>query len=274
LSKHKIKLIELLLQKKLADTRQLAEALIMEGRVLSSNQILDKPGTLVDPQEEIRIKEKLDYVSRGGLKIQSAFADFNLSIKDLKVIDVGASTGGFTDFLLKKGSSQVLALDVGYGQLSWKLRKNPRVTVLERTNIRHLDPGELPFKADIVVADVSFISLQSILKNLIGIANPGGKLLLLLKPQFEIQKSLVPAGGVIRDKMLHEKVIKDFLNSALKHDLNIKKVTFSHIKGAKGNIEYWIYLEKDSKEKEINLNYDKMVADVVNDSHNYFNRTG
>jgi len=258
----------------LAKNLQLARALIMEGRIIGNQKVLDKPGTLIDRDTDITVKQKLDYVSRGALKLKSAFSKFDLCISGFQAIDVGASTGGFTEFLLRQSASKVLAVDVGYGQLSWKLRKDNRVIVLDRTNIRNLSGKDLPYLADITVVDVSFISLKLIFKKLLEITRTGGLLLLLLKPQFEIQKDLVPDGGIITDYRLHIKAINDFMESIKNTDIHVKGITFSSIKGTKGNIEYWIYLEKSAKGKEINLNYDKMVEDAVRESHCYFNKNG
>ncbi|MCG9479643.1 MAG: TlyA family RNA methyltransferase [Actinomycetia bacterium] len=267
-------MIDEVMSRRLAANRQLARALIMEGRIIGNQQVLDKPGTLIDKNTDIRVKQKLDYVSRGALKLKSAFAKFDLCVSGFQAIDVGASTGGFTDFLLSQSANKVVAIDVGYGQLSWKLMKDNRVTVLDRTNIRNLSSEDLPYLADITVVDVSFISLKLIFQKLLEITKTGGLLLMLLKPQFEIQKGLVPDGGVITDYRLHIKAISDFMESIKNTDIHLKGITFSSIKGAKGNIEYWIYVEKSAKGKEINLNYDKMVEDVVRESHCYFNKNG
>jgi len=250
----------------------MAQALILEGRVVCSDKIVDKPGALIDPSQEIKIIPEPAYVSRGGLKIESAFADFNLSAAGLNAVDVGSSTGGFTDFLLKNGARKVAAIDVGYGQLSWKLRSLPEVIVFERTNVRYFDASRLPFISDLTVADLSFISLKTVFVKLLEITRDGGVLLLLFKPQFELKKEKVQEKGIIRDRLLHAEVLEDFIDFVSRFGVKIGGITFSKTRGTKGNIEYWVYLIKTAKGKENNLKYDKMVKCVVESSHHYFNQ--
>ncbi|MGM0366200.1 MAG: TlyA family RNA methyltransferase [Actinomycetota bacterium] len=259
-----------MLERGLARDRKIAQSLILQGRVVCSRKVLDKPGMPVDADKEIEIISGPAYVSRGGLKLESAFADFNLSAEGLKAVDVGSSTGGFTDFLLKNGAEKVAAIDVGYGQLSWKLRNSPRVMVIERTNIRYFDSSILPFLSDLTVADLSFISLRTVFEKLLEITGNGGIILLLFKPQFELERQKVQEKGIIRDKLLHIEALEGFIGFLDSFKVKIKGLTFSRTRGAKGNIEYWVYLIKNTKGKENNLKYGKMVKCVVDKSHNYF----
>ncbi len=268
----KTKLIDLMLKKGLAPNKKEAQAFILEGRVFSSGIMVDKPGTLVDPGGDIKVAPRPQYVSRGGLKLESAFEDFHLCADGLNAIDVGSSAGGFTDFLLKHGAKKVVAIDVGYGLLSWKLRNLDQVIVFERTNIRYLDTGRLPFLSDLTVADLSFISLKTVFEKLLQITGSGGIILVLFKPQFELKKEKVQAKGIIRDKFLHMEALLDFISYLNRHTVIIKGLTFSKTRGAKGNIEYWIYIEKNSKEN--NFKYDKMVKNAVERSHKYFGQNG
>lgn len=268
-------LVTILLDRNLVDNRNTAESLILEGKVRVDGNITDKPGIKVSEKSYIEIKHDIPFVSRGGLKIQEAFLDLNISAKNKRTIDIGASTGGFTDFLLQNGVSSVIAVDVGYGILSWKLRKNPKVILLERTNIRNVKPSDLPYLSDLTVVDVSFISVKTIFKNIFEITGESGDIVLLLKPQFEVLKEEVENKGIIKKKSLHLKVLSDIIEYVLKFKVEIKGLTFSKIKGAKGNIEYWLYINKDTKKidlknKKTYSNYDKIIVKTVNDAHNYF----
>jgi len=256
----------------LAGTEKEAYALVLEGRVEVEGRIIEKPGTLVNPDSEIKIIPTDPYVSRGGLKLEGAFKDLGLSISDKKAIDIGSSTGGFTDFLLKNGADKIIDVDVGYGELSWKLRNSPRVIVFERTNIRHLDAESVPFISDFAVVDVSFISIKKIFKKILELTVKNGEILMLVKPQFELEKNEVERKGIIRNKKLHYKVLLDITDFIKKFPVRIVNYTFSKIKGAKGNIEFWIFLIKCSKEAKYIINYDKIIRDVVNSAHNYFNQ--
>lgn len=275
-NKKKLKnLVTILLDRNLVDNRNTAESLILEGKVRVDGNITDKPGIKVSEKSYIEIKHDIPFVSRGGLKIQEAFLDLNISAKNKRTIDIGASTGGFTDFLLQNGVSSVIAVDVGYGILSWKLRKNPKVILLERTNIRNVKPSDLPYLSDLTVVDVSFISVKTIFKNIFEITGESGDIVLLLKPQFEVLKEEVENKGIIKKKSLHLKVLSDIIEYVLKFKVEIKGLTFSKIKGAKGNIEYWLYINKDTKKidlknKKTYSNYDKIIVKTVNDAHNYF----
>ena len=244
----------------------------MEGRVKVGGSVIEKPGTLVSQDSEIEIIPKNPYVSRGGLKIEGAFKDLGISITGKKAVDIGSSTGGFTDFLLKNGADKIIDIDVGYGKLSWKLRNSPRVTVLERTNIRHLDLKRIPFISNFAVVDVSFISIKMIFNKILEITDKNGEILLLVKPQFELKKNEVESKGIIRDKKLHCKVLSDITEFIIKHPVKIIDFTFSKIKGAKGNIEFWIFLRKCFKKAKYIINYDKIIRDIVGRAHKYFNQ--
>ncbi len=244
----------------------------MEGRVKVGGSVIEKPGTFVNQDSEIKIISKNPYVSRGGLKLEGAFKDLGISISGKKAIDVGSSTGGFTDFLLKNGADKILDIDVGYGKLSWELRNSPRVTVLERTNIRHLNMEKIPFILNFAVVDVSFISIKKIFSKILELTDKNGEILLLVKPQFELKKNEVENKGIIRDKKLHYKVLFDITEFIMKFPVKIVDFAFSKIKGAKGNIEFWIFLRKCLKGAKYIINYDKIIKDIVDGAHNYFNQ--
>jgi 23S rRNA (cytidine1920-2'-O)/16S rRNA (cytidine1409-2'-O)-methyltransferase len=220
----------------------------------------------------------MPYVSRGGVKLEKAFLDFGLNAQGKKAIDVGSSTGGFTDFLLQSGADKVLAIDVGYGQLSWNLRQSPKVIVMERTNIRNISIQKIPFLSDLTVVDVSFISIKTIFKNLLDITSDGGEILILIKPQFEAAREDVQKGGVIRSKELHQKTLQEVIEAVKICGVEIKNITFSKLQGAKGNIEFWLYVKKTIKKNKITeinnkkteLNYDKIITNIVEEAHKYF----
>jgi 23S rRNA (cytidine1920-2'-O)/16S rRNA (cytidine1409-2'-O)-methyltransferase len=270
--KKKNKIAEILLEKGLADTEKEARAILMEGRVRVAGRIIEKPGTMVDTGSKIKVIPQEPYVSRGGLKLEGAFEDLGLSISGKKAVDIGSSTGGFTDFLLQNGAAEIIDIDVGYGELSWKLRNSPRVTILERTNIRNLEVKKLPFISDFAVADVSFISIKKIFEKVLDITSKNGEILLLVKPQFELKKDEVENKGIIKDKELHYKVLKEIKDFIIEYPVEIKDFTFSKIKGAKGNIEFWIFLIKCFKGAKYIINYDKIIRGVVEKAHIYFNQ--
>lgn len=245
----------------------------MAGKVKVDGKAVEKPGTFIDADSKIEIIPKNTYVSRGGLKIEGAFKDFKLSAANKKVTDIGSSTGGFTDFLLKNGADKVIDIDVGYGQLSWELRKSPHTIVFERTNLRNLDTEKLPYKSDITVVDVSFISIKKIFNKILELTNCNGKILILVKPQFELKRNEVESKGIIRDKKLHNKVLEEITEFIIKFPVEIKGFTFSKIKGLKGNIEFWIFLIKSHKEAESISKYDKIIRDVINEAHFYHNQS-
>ncbi len=244
----------------------------MGGMVSIENKIIDKPGTLVDSDASIEIKGQASYVSRGGLKLEGVFKELGLDARGKDAIDVGSSTGGFTDYLLKNGASRITAIDVNYGQFSWKLRNYPNVNILERTNVRHLDIGSLAFLADLTVVDVSFISIKKIFSRIFDMTKRGGEILLLVKPQFEVEKHQVQEKGIIREKKLHKQVLIDMVDFIKDFYVEIKEITFSKIKGAKGNIEFWIYLNKSTNKAGSNINYDKIINDIVLKAHSILSK--
>jgi 23S rRNA (cytidine1920-2'-O)/16S rRNA (cytidine1409-2'-O)-methyltransferase len=232
------------LEKGLADSRQRAQALIMAGKVLVNNLIVDKSGTLVSPKDDIVLQEEdHPYVSRGGLKLEKALHTLGIDINGFVCLDVGASTGGFTDCLLQHGAGRVYAVDVGYGQLSWKLRQNPRVVVIERMNIRYMQPETIPQPVDLVTIDVSFISLKKVVPEILKFMKKNAGILALIKPQFEVGKRNIGKGGVVRDPDLHAKVISNLSEFFIKKHLLCEWVIPSPILGPKGNKEFFISLK-------------------------------
>jgi 23S rRNA (cytidine1920-2'-O)/16S rRNA (cytidine1409-2'-O)-methyltransferase len=242
----------------------------MEGRVSAGLNKIYKPGEMIPADSEINIKPLKKYVSRGGYKIEGAFNDFNLDAKGIKALDIGSSTGGFTDFLIKNGASKVTAIDVGYGLLSWNLRKNKDIEILEKTNIRNLDTSQLKYKADLAAVDVSFISIEKIFKKILDSTSLDAVILLLLKPQFELERNDVRNRGVVKDKSLHIKSINKIIEFLKNFEVIIEGISFSKIKGYRGNIEFWIYLRKSINSAEYKPDYDKIIGDVVKKAHNYF----
>jgi len=260
----------LLLEKGLASSEKEAIALIMEGRIKTVNNPNLKPGDMLPIDSKIELISKKLYVSRGGYKLEGAFNDLGLSVKNKTAIDIGSSTGGFTDYLLSKGAKMVTAIDVGYGLLSWNLRNCEKVEVLERTNIRYLDSSRLKCFADIAVADVSFISIKKILSKILEITKVDADMLLLIKPQFELRREDVRNKGIVKEEHLHIKALADIVKFLEDFSVYIKDIVFSRIKGAKGNIEFWIYLKKTTNSTKSKLNYDKIITDIVNKAHLFF----
>ncbi|HOM01356.1 MAG TPA: TlyA family RNA methyltransferase [Acetivibrio sp.] len=257
----------LLVSKGLFESREKAKSSIMAGVVFVNDKKEDKPGVKVDVDSVITIKENVHpYVSRGGLKLEKAIKVFGIALKEKTAIDIGASTGGFTDCMLKNGAKKVFAIDVGYGQLAWELRNDERVVCMERTNIRYVKPEDIGILADFSSIDVSFISLKKVIPVAVSLLKDDGELLCLIKPQFEAGREKVGKHGVVRDKEVHEEVIKDIISFSLEAGLKIRGLDFSPIKGPEGNIEYLIYLSK--KEGSINKEELFELADkVVDDSH-------
>jgi len=234
----------LLVERGLAQSRQRALGLILAGNVWVNGERITKAGSLLPVSCAIKITGRdIPYVSRGGIKLEAALRSFNVDVTGLTCLDVGASTGGFTDCLLKHGAKHVTAVDVGYGQLHWKLRSDPRVKVIERTNIRHLDTGALPRRVDLACIDVSFISLKIVVPGVLKFVKRPGHIICLVKPQFEVGKGLVGKGGVVRDPALHEAVIEDLSRTFKGLDLCVLGVIPSPILGPKGNQEFLMYLE-------------------------------
>ena len=235
------------MEKGLVHSRQRAQALIMTGKVLVNNHIVDKPGTPVFPEDNIvLLGEDHPYVSRGGLKLEKALHTLGIDINGFVCLDVGASTGGFTDCLLQHGAGCVYAVDVGYGQLAWKLRQNPRVVVIERMNIRHMQPETLPQLVDLVTIDVSFISLKIVVPEILKFMKKSAGILALVKPQFEVGKRNIGKGGVVRNPDLHAEVIENLTGFFTKKYLFIDWVIPSPILGPKGNKEVFMSLKFES----------------------------
>lgn len=255
----------LLLRRKVFPTREKAKVAIMEGRVSFDGQVIDKAGTLIREECEISVKEPLKYVSRGGIKLEKALIDFGVNPQDRAAIDVGVSTGGFTDCLLQSGVRLVIAVDVGYGQIALSLRNDPRVFLLERTNVRYLAPEKLPELADLATVDLSFISISKIVENLAGLLKSQAELIILVKPQFEAGKKLVGKKGVIRDPEVHRLVLTSLINDLRAKNFEPCGLTFSPIAGAEGNLEFFLYLRKGF---ECNGNItEEKIGRVVSDAH-------
>ena len=232
----------------LAESRQKAQAVIMAGQVYVDGQKVDKAGAPVAPDAAIEIHGKtLKYVSRGGLKLEKAMAAFPIDLNGAVCADIGASTGGFTDCMLQNGAEKVYAVDVGYGQLAWKLRSDPRVVCLERTNARYLTHEQVPDALDFASVDVSFISLKLILPPLNGLLKDGGHAACLVKPQFEAGREKVGKKGVVRDPAVHLEVLEHFLDHAGDAGFIVLGLTYSPIRGPEGNIEYLGFLQKGAE---------------------------
>jgi 23S rRNA (cytidine1920-2'-O)/16S rRNA (cytidine1409-2'-O)-methyltransferase len=240
----KIRLDLLLVQKGLAESREKARAMIMAGLVEVDRLTADKPGHLITPSSEIFIRQPLPYVSRGGLKLEAALDRFSVDVKDRVLLDVGASTGGFTDCLLQRGARRVVAVDVGYGQFHWKLRQDPRVALIEKTNIRNLAPGMIKEDLDGAVIDVSFISLKLVLPVVSKLLKQNAFVVALVKPQFEVGKSKVGKGGVVRDPMMHQEVIEELCTFFREAGWRVEGQISSPVLGPKGNKEFLVYLTR------------------------------
>lgn len=241
----KIRLDELLMQKGLFESRAKAQASIIAGLILIDNQKMEKPGVKVEDTAVVRVLgDACPYVSRGGLKLEKALDDFKVDAAGLTAADIGAGTGGFTDCLLKRGAKKVFAIDVGYGQIDWKLRNDPRVVVIERKNARELTLDELKEKVDLIVMDVSFISILKVLPALLNILRDNGTVVTLVKPQFEAGRGEVPRGGVIRDKNTLKKVLENIRSGVADIGYNYIGETQSPITGREGNVEFFMCLKR------------------------------
>ena len=235
----------LLVSQGLAISREKAKAIIMSGNVLVNGQREDKAGTMIDVKAEITVKGgQLKYVSRGGLKLEKAMSHFDLTLEGRVCMDVGASTGGFTDCMLQNGAVKVYSVDVGHGQLDWKLRNDPRVVCMEKTNIRYVTPEQIEEPAAFVSIDVSFISLTKVLPPVRELMTDDGEIVCLIKPQFEAGREKVGKKGVVRDPKVHEEVIEKVIDFAATVGLESRELEFSPIKGPEGNIEYLLHLLK------------------------------
>ncbi len=254
----------LLTEKQLAESREKAKRIIMAGVVYVDGQKLDKPGTQVDLESQIEVRENiLPFVSRGGLKLDKAIKLYGIDLGEKICMDIGASTGGFTDCMLQNGATKVFSVDVGYGQLDWKLRNDPRVVNMERTNVRYLTMETVKTELDFVSVDVSFISLKLVLPVAVSLMKEGAKIVFLIKPQFEAGREAVKKSGVVRDSKVHAKVVDTLLEFCRGNFLKVEAVTFSPIKGPKGNIEFLAYATRTAQpENEFSFDVDKLIAEA------------
>lgn len=235
----------ILVERGIASSRERAKALIMEGNVLVNGAPVTKAGALIDAGASIEMKgEDIPYVGRGGLKLETALEHFSINLEGITAMDVGSSTGGFTDCMLKKGAKKVYCVDVGYGQLSWSLRSDPRVVILERTNIRYLERERIHDMIDIATIDVSFISLKMVIPKVSEFVKSGGKILALVKPQFEVGKGEVGKGGIVRDEDKRLEAVNSVKRFAEESGLKAAGVFMSPVPGQKGNREYFLYCVK------------------------------
>lgn len=260
----KSRLDTLLFGQGLAPSREKARAMILAGQVKVNGRVVDKAGAQVDETADIDIMETLKYVSRGGLKLEGAIRAFDLDFQDRTVLDIGASTGGYTDCALQNGALRVYALDVGYGQLDWTLRNNPQVTVIERTNIRYFTPDQLDGPVDIITMDVSFISTCKVFPVLGPLLKDDGKVVSLIKPQFEAGKEKVGKHGVVKDAGVHRDVLQKCIECAAQHGMGCTDVTYSPITGPQGNIEFFIYLNKGNTADPVS---NDRIVKVVAEAH-------
>jgi 23S rRNA (cytidine1920-2'-O)/16S rRNA (cytidine1409-2'-O)-methyltransferase len=268
----KIRLDLLLVKKGIFPTREKARGSIMAGLVSVNGQRSDKPGQVYIEEVEIGIKGTLcPYVSRGGMKLEKALREFNIKVKESIVLDIGASTGGFTDCMLTNGASRVYAVDVGYGQLAWKLRNDQRVINIERTNARYISSDHIPEHVNIISLDVSFISLTKILPVAREFLLPGGKIIALVKPQFEAGKNQVGKGGVVKKKEVHIKVLNDIVSFCNTIELYPVGIDYSPLQGPAGNIEFLLCLDR-MKENIVNIS-DKIVNCVTKAHEEFFTVT-
>ncbi|MBQ6495578.1 MAG: TlyA family RNA methyltransferase [Firmicutes bacterium] len=243
-------------------SREKAKASIMAGLVYVDDIRVDKPGTPVSETAKITVREDLcPYVSRGGLKLEKALISFDFSLDGLAAVDIGASTGGFTDCMLQNGASHVYCIDVGYGQLDWKLRNDPRVTNMEKCNVRYLDPETIHHEIGFISIDVSFISLKLVFPVAAGILQEDGSLVCLVKPQFEAGREQVGKKGIVRDPKVHEEVIRNVISYGEENGLFAHGLTFSPVTGTKGNIEYLLFMKKKKCDNGIDI------KSVVEQSH-------
>ena len=250
--KNKERLDVVMVEQQFADSRSKAQAMIMAGEVYIGEQKMDKAGTMVAPDSRITVRgSACPYVSRGGLKLEKALRDFGVDPAGYVCSDSGASTGGFTDCLLQQGASKVFAIDVGYGQLAWKIRNDPRVVTMERTNIRYVTPEDLGEPLDLSVVDVSFISLHTVLPAIKQLLKPTGQVLCLIKPQFEAGKGKVGKKGVVREPEIHCEVLDNFIALVRELGMSLCALTYSPVKGPEGNIEFLGHLKMEACESVI-----------------------
>lgn len=256
----------LLVEKGFFESREKAKANIMAGKIFVDGRRVDKCGEKVKVTGEIVFKgDKIPYVSRGGFKLEKAIKAFDIDLKDLVCLDIGASTGGFTDCMLQNNAKKVYSIDVGYGQFAWKLRVDPRVVCMERTNIRYVTPEQLEDKADFASIDVSFISLIKIMPAVVNLLQDNGQVVALIKPQFEAGREKVGKNGVVREASTHKEVITKIYKYLISTDLKVLGVSYSPIKGPEGNIEYLIHFTKDKNQESIT---EDIINSIVEESHN------
>lgn len=269
----------LLVKRNLADSREKAKALIMSGIVYVNGQKEDKAGTTFDETAPIEVRgNTLKYVSRGGLKLEKAMTHFGVELKGKICMDVGASTGGFTDCMLQNGAAKVYAVDVGHGQLDWKLRNDERVVCMERTNIRYVTPEDIQEAPSFVSIDVSFISLSKVLPAVRELLQDSGEVVCLIKPQFEAGREKVGKKGVVRDPAVHREVIYQVMEFAVTAGFQLLHLDYSPVKGPEGNIEYLLHLQKDgvpegaADESSVSAGWREMIDGVVKDAHETLDR--
>ncbi len=251
----------LLVQRGLAPSREKAKVMIMEGNVFVEGQREDKAGTFFDDKAAVEVRgNTLKYVSRGGLKLEKAMNEFGIFLNGKVCMDIGASTGGFTDCMLQNGAEKVYAVDVGYGQFAWKLRQDSRVVCMEKTNIRYVTPNDIDDVLDFASVDVSFISLTKVLPAAWELLSSQGEMVCLIKPQFEAGREKVGKKGVVRDAEVHKEVIEKILSFALDMGFSIRDLNFSPIKGPEGNIEYLMYIQKGVKKDTDDIDVSEVVA--------------
>lgn len=251
----KIRLDQRIVQLGLLESREKAKAMIMAGQVYVNGQKELKAGTNVKPEDSIEVRSSMEFVSRGGYKLKKAVSVFPITLKDKICMDIGASTGGFSDCMLQNGAKKVYCVDVGYGQLAWKIRSNPRVVNLERTNIRYVTDEQVTDKIDFASVDVSFISLELVLPVAYNLLSDDGETVCLIKPQFEAGRENVGKKGVVRDINVHKNVINKIYLFAKQLGFAVCGLDFSPIKGPEGNIEYLIYLKKQGTDANIDIDY-------------------
>ena len=255
----------LIVERGLAESRQKAKAYIMAGVVYVDGMREDKAGLKVKRGATIEVREKMKYVSRGGLKLEKAMKSFDIQLEGKVCMDVGASTGGFTDCMLQNGACKVYSVDVGYGQFAWKLRQDPRVVCMEKTNIRYLTPDRLDEKVAFCSIDVSFISLTKVLGPILELLEENAEIVALIKPQFEAGREQVEKHGVVKNPKVHEAVIHQIWDFAISMNLGVRGLSFSPIKGPEGNIEYLIHLIKQGESSL--LDKDNVIKSIVDASH-------
>lgn len=268
---NKLRLDTAVFEKGYCDSREKAKTLIMSGVVYVNNHKADKPGMTLKDDDEIEVRSNpLKYVSRGGLKLEKAMKSFDISLENYICADIGASTGGFTDCMLQNGAVKVYSIDVGYGQLAWKLRTDPRVVNMERTNFRYVTDEQISDKLDFASVDVSFISLSIIVPVMRKLLTDAGRSVCLIKPQFEAGREKVGKKGVVRDKKVHIETVQNILDMMISNGFSVLGLDFSPIKGPEGNIEYLVYIEKSDNPQNLS---NVTAENVVEHSHEVLDKT-